>query len=1085
MFKNWSIKHLLQLWAAITLIAVLVMGVMANYANNLMSETHSIFVDHLLPLESSSRKLSQVSLLLAQRQQQFLSSATVSVLSQFADRAPLENLFQENAELLTQTLDDKQQVQGLLKSLLTTYHDYLQNDAKLYQLKKHHLELTNDIKAKQEGNERVSAALLLLVDNLEKRLRNDNLVSILGLVNPLKTHIHQLRLLNYKLFLQTEDPSSFTQSEKQFETIFTQIEQDIDAFSSQSFQLLYVTDTLQAIEKQVDSLRVLMGGENGLIAIEKENTFTQRTLAKELQSSLAMMSTLTVDLNQLTEQINLFNYEEIASDASSADYSWWQIILVSILIMNAVMVFAYILIKRINEPLVLIKDSIRALSEGRFETRMSVTSTQNEVSMLARDLNHFAEVTQNLIADYSKAKVTMQHKQQQLRAILNGVPEAILSLSEEGYIIDINPAGATMFGGTIKEIVGKHLFHFFAEKHKPESIDDLEHDDESNGEYEGIRIDGSAFSLWISVSRILSGNDEFVWVCVIADITKWKQTNQQLHQMTSELNTILENAMVGIAFIRDRKVVRVNQKFEELFQYSREEIEGQKTQFIYPSQVAYEQFGEHAAHYLSVGESYEAQLELVRKNGEKFWCAMAGKSIEAEAPQNGSIWLFEDITTQRQNEERLTNLASVDSLTGLPNRNVFNDRLEHAIHKAHRDSGRLAVCFLDLDHFKHINDSLGHKAGDSLLREVAIRIKKTIREGDTVARLGGDEFTVILEDIRSAQYVGKVAEKIIDAMSQPYIIDNVEISISPSIGISLYPADGRDVDMLIRNADAAMYHAKKTGRNNFQFYSVDMNAQASLRLAMETALRRAVEQEEFFIHLQPQVEIETGKMNGAEVLLRWNSTQWGLVSPAEFIPILEDTGLIESVGEWVLTQACNSFLKVKDKLADDFKLAVNLSGRQFKGGNLASRIRYILAETGMPTKNLELEITETMLMEDPELATLTLSELSQMGISLAIDDFGTGYSSLSYLKQFPLNVLKIDSSFIRDVTTDKDDAAIVNAIMAMSESLGLMVVAEGVETMEQLNYLKQHTCQGAQGYLFSKPVSEDQFYELAQKETLI
>ena len=826
---------MLQLWAAITLVAVIVMGIMANYANNLMSETQSIFIEHLLPIEANSRELSQAALLFAQRQQQFLSVSDVSALPEFADRTAIELMFQENAQLLSEALDEQQEAHRLLESLSATYQDYLVLDSKLFQLKKRHLELTSDIKAKQAGNERVSASLLNLMDDLEKRLRNDNLVSLLNLAHPLKSHINELRLLNYKLFLRTGDISDFSQSKKQFNRVFAQIEQDIDAFSSQTFELMYVSETLQAIERQVEALRVLMGGETGLVAIEEESTATQSALAREQSISIKLMSSLTTQLNQLIKHINLQNYAEISDDVTSANYSWWQIIVVSVFIMSAVMIFAYILFNRINQPLVLIKDSIRSLSEGRFETRISVTSTQNEVSMLARDFNHFAEVTQNLIADYSKAKVTMQHKKQQLRAVLNSVPEAILSLNEEGYIIDINPAGASMFGGAIEDLLGQHLLQFFAEANKPESIDDLELDDESSGEYEGLRMDGTAFSLWISVSRIISGSDDFVWVCVIADITKWKKTNQQLHQMTSELNTILENAMVGIAFIRDRRVIRVNQKFEELFQYSREEIEGQKTRFIYPSQIAYEQFGEHVSQYLSVGESYEAQLELVRKNGDRFWCAMAGKSIEADAPQNGSIWLFEDVTTQRQNEERLTNLASIDSLTGLPNRNVFNDRLEHAIHKAHRDSGRLAVCFLDLDHFKHINDSLGHKAGDSLLKEVAKRIKETIREGDTVARLGGDEFTVILENIRSAQYVGKVAEKIIHAMSQPYFIDGVEINISPSIGVSLYPADGRDVDMLIRNADAAMYQAKALGRGRCDRVQV---------LTDNVQLRKAIEREE-------------------------------------------------------------------------------------------------------------------------------------------------------------------------------------------------------------------------------------------------
>ena len=335
--------------------------------------------------------------------------------------------------------------------------------------------------------------------------------------------------------------------------------------------------------------------------------------------------------------------------------------------------------------------------------------------------------------------------------------------------------------------------------------------------------------------------------------------------------------------------------------------------------------------------------------------------------------------------------------------------------------------------------------------------------------------------MRSAEYVGKVAEKVIAAMSQPYSIESTEVTISPSIGVSLYPADGRDVDMLIRNADAAMYHAKKLGRNNFQFYSMEMNAEAAERLVMETALRRAVENNELFLHYQAQYDLDSGQMVGAEALLRWHNPEWGEVSPARFVPILEDTGLIGLVGERVLSQACETYLELKEALPAEFMMAVNLSGRQFKGGNLASDIRRLLKRNGMPAANLELEITESMLMEDTQLATLTLRELSQMGINLAIDDFGTGYSSLSYLKQFPLNVLKIDSSFIRDLTTDKEDAAIVDAIMAMSESLGLTVVAEGVETDEQLTYLKQHHCQRAQGYLLSRPLDKDAFMALVKQ----
>lgn len=345
-----------------------------------------------------------------------------------------------------------------------------------------------------------------------------------------------------------------------------------------------------------------------------------------------------------------------------------------------------------------------------------------------------------------------------------------------------------------------------------------------------------------------------------------------------------------------------------------------------------------------------------------------------------------------------------------------------------------------------------------------------VREGDTVARLGGDEFTVILEDVRSAKYVAKVADKILAAISQSYFLDTTEVNISPSIGISLYPSDGRDVDMLLRNADAAMYHAKKHGRNNFQFYSAEMNAQADKRLAMETSLRRAVENNEFFLQFQPQIDLETGVISGAEALLRWYSEPWGNVSPVQFIPILEDTGLIAEVGEQVLRQACQAFMTIKETVDTDFLMAVNLSGRQFKGGQLTAYVRQLLEELDMSAKNLELEITESILMSDSDSAITSLRELAEMGITLAVDDFGTGYSSLSYLKQFPLNVLKIDRSFVRDVTEDTDDAAIVDAILAMSKRLELDVVAEGVETSGQLTFLQEHGCQRVQGYYFSKPL---------------
>jgi diguanylate cyclase (GGDEF)-like protein/PAS domain S-box-containing protein len=615
---------------------------------------------------------------------------------------------------------------------------------------------------------------------------------------------------------------------------------------------------------------------------------------------------------------------------------------------------------------------------------------------------------------------------------------------------------------------------FFAAEQSIDSLADLQRKLQYSQEFEGRDYNNQPFSMWLSLNSI-SNEKEDLWVCVISDITAWKQAESKLKTISSELDTILENAMVGIALIKDRIVTRVNTKFEEIFKCDRSEIEGHNARKLYPTDEIYQQLGDEGYKVLAQGKNYVTEVRLLRQNGEPFWGMMSGKAIDPNDLRAGTIWLFEDITEQRNKDEKLQKLASLDSLTGLPNRNVFNDRLDHAIHQSHRKAVRLAVFFLDLDRFKHINDSLGHKAGDQLLCEVANRLKQCVREGDTVARLGGDEFTLILEDIRSIEFVAKVAEKVLNVVSKTYDLEGTEVNISPSIGISLYPADGKNSDVLLKNADAAMYHAKESGRNNFQFYSAEMNERAAERLAMQTSLRKAVEKEELYLDFQPQIDLRTGKISGAEALLRWNSPELGQVSPFHFVPILEDTGLISIVGEMVLRKACETYLVLQNELDADFRIAVNLSGRQFSGGQLATKIRGILEETGMATNNLELEITENILMDDTNLAIATLTELSELGISLAIDDFGTGYSSLSYLKQFPLDVLKIDRSFVRDINDDADDAAIVDAILAMSRRLNLEVVAEGVETVDQLTFLQKNDCPRVQGYYFSKPLSFDDF----------
>ncbi len=446
--------------------------------------------------------------------------------------------------------------------------------------------------------------------------------------------------------------------------------------------------------------------------------------------------------------------------------------------------------------------------------------------------------------------------------------------------------------------------------------------------------------------------------------------------------------------------------------------------------------------------------------------------------------VMEEFETQhrlRQAEIAIQRLSNYDFLTGLPNRSLLEDRLDRAIAQARREEHCLGVMFLDLDQFKQINDTLGHAHGDSLLKSVSRRLESCIRKSDTVARLGGDDFIIILTGIRQCEHISQVARKILDALSEPVQLDGHEIYTTASIGIAIYPVDGDLPHLLLKNADIAMYQAKEQGRNAFQFFSREMNFKAEERLMLDNSLRKALERQEFFVHYQPQMNLLTGSLIGMEALVRWQQPEMGLVTPDKFIPLAEESGLIIPIGEWVLRTACRQNKAWHDMGFGPLRMAVNLSARQFRQGNLAESVAAVLDETGLPPSLLELEITESTIMRNAEETIVTLRRLKEMGISLAIDDFGTGYSSLSYLKHFPIDRLKIDRSFVLDITTDPDDAAIAEAIISMAHSLKLKVTAEGVEQQEQLHFLTQRNCDEMQGYLVSRPISAEEFTRLLQQ----
>ncbi len=446
-----------------------------------------------------------------------------------------------------------------------------------------------------------------------------------------------------------------------------------------------------------------------------------------------------------------------------------------------------------------------------------------------------------------------------------------------------------------------------------------------------------------------------------------------------------------------------------------------------------------------------------------------------------TVHIAKDITERKRTEERLQYLAHHDSLTKLPNNTLLIDRLDQALARARWHKRLVAVLFLDLDRFKVINDTMGHDIGDQLLKSVADRLLGTVREGDTVSRLGGDEFTIILADVAETSDVTRVVKTIMKVMEKPFELQGGEYFATSSIGISLHPDHADNSKELITYADIAMYYAKEQGRNNYQFYSSTMDAQAPDRLALETKLRHALEREEFLLHYQPIIDLSTGRITGMEALLRWQPHGSELISPIEFIPLLEETGMITIVGEWVLNTACQQNKSWQDQGLPNLRVAVNLSARQFKLQNLVEIVTRALEAADLEARYLELELTESILMEQLEGTMATLKELNAMGIHISIDDFGTGYSSLSYLKRFPINSLKIDRSFIRDIMNDQDDAILTKTIIAMAHNLSITVIAEGVENQEQLALLNKNRCDKMQGYYFSRPLPVEAFTLLLEE----
>lgn len=547
---------------------------------------------------------------------------------------------------------------------------------------------------------------------------------------------------------------------------------------------------------------------------------------------------------------------------------------------------------------------------------------------------------------------------------------------------------------------------------------------------------------------------------------------------------VFEHSGEGMIITDQHAVIQaVNRAFEEISGYSREEAIGHKPSMLSSGRHT-QDFYRDLWRTIEAQGAWEGEIYNRRKNGEIYpeWLKIVAIK-DAAGKVTNYIGSFSDISSHTSAKQRLYHLAHYDNVTELPNRLLFNETLKRELINAKRRKSIVAVFFLDLDHFKNVNDTLGHAAGDVLLKEAALRLLQCKRDNDMVARMGGDEFTGMLVDLIHPEDAAIVAGRMLKELAEPFTLGDETVHVSGSIGLSIYPNDGQDVETLTRNADAAMYHAKELGRNNYQFYTEALHAESLRRMELEAQLRRAIKEEQFELYYQPQVETRTGRPIGMETLIRWSRPGGGMVSPAEFIPLAEETGLIVPIGAWVLKTACKQAKAWLDEGLPPLLLSVNLSSCQFREPDFMDLLTVVILESGYPPSQLQLELTERIIMHEDDFTVSRLKQISSTGIHLSIDDFGTGYSSMSYLKKFPINELKIDKSFIDEVCNDEDDGVIVSAMINLAHSLKLSVIAEGVEEAAQRNWLDWQGCDAIQGYYFSKPLSADDFADYIRKHT--
>ncbi|HOY23572.1 MAG TPA: EAL domain-containing protein [Cellvibrio sp.] len=680
----------------------------------------------------------------------------------------------------------------------------------------------------------------------------------------------------------------------------------------------------------------------------------------------------------------------------------------------------------------------------------------------------------------SNAFVDLSVSESKTRALLSAIPDIIMRVQRDGKVLDMQ-VGSYVYdmGEWITQEEGQAFGYLPQGIYQ--SVSSTINTVLASREMQLIEFqwsqDVEQVRFW--EARVLPRDREEV-LMVVREITQRKQQDTQLRLWAKVFEGSNEAIMITDG---DLNIISVNRAYQTIMGFSEAEVVGVDTKSV-GAKLNTHSFFRNLVSVLKEQGHWQGELSNQRKNGEIFpsWYSVSLVSNGQGEPEN-YIAIFNDITEYKNSRAQIDFLAHHDNLTGLPNRVLLNDRLEMAINTATRQGEKVGVLFIDLDRFKNVNDSLGHSVGDQLLKEAAKRLSSTVRTGDTVSRLGGDEFVVLFPKVKDEANLADLTIKLRDVLQHPYSVGGISLHITPSIGIAIFPEDGDSVNSLIKNADAAMYLAKEKGRNNYQFYTPLLNSRTLDRLKLESDLRLALDQGGFELHYQPQLFAVSGNLWGAEALVRWRHPERGLVSPADFIPLAEETGLIIPLGEWVFAEAARQVTAWRKQGLPNLVVSVNISAVQFRKDDFVERIKTILKEEGALASSLELELTESILMHDMESSIETLKYLRELGFRIAIDDFGTGFSSLNYLRRLPVNVLKIDQSFVREMLAEQASLAIVESIISLAHSLGKETIAEGVETQAELDVLTARGCQLMQGYYFSKPLPAPSFEAWVQART--